>query len=219
MQLVALEGADVPPLVLPPDVEQWLDEALDAARAAPPPALPLPALLAPPPSAQQAQQQWQQAQQQAESASQQKRKRQASASPPGQAPRPAPAAAAQRSWAAVVAGPGAAAQQPRPAAGPPISSMPLWQQLRQQLHSEQQQTVGLRDHALAAAIGSTPPAAAPWQLQPPQPQVLEPWANGNGAAAAATTPGSGGKLSMLNALRASAAAERAAAERLVRLAQ
>jgi hypothetical protein len=46
MQLSALEAAALPAVVLPPDVDQWLDQQLEAAKAALPPVLPHAALTA-----------------------------------------------------------------------------------------------------------------------------------------------------------------------------
>lgn len=225
MQLAALESAALPPLVLPPDVLQWLEEQLEAAQAAPPPVLPHPLLAAA-----------QQRQQQPGSPSlRQKRKYAASASPPGQALRqaPAPAAAAQRSWAAVVAGAGPAARVQAPAPAPAqggrllmpapaqgISSLPLWEQLRQRLDVEKAQAAGLRDHAMLAATGMGAVHATP--LPAWQPQQLRPLENGVGGSchpSPAPDPSSSMKSPLLQQLQAAASAERAAAERLARLAQ
>lgn len=206
MQLAALEAAALPPLVLPPDVEQWLEGQLDAARVAAPPVLPHPQLLA---AVQQ------QVQQLPDSPSRrQKRKHEPGSSPPAQVFRKVATEAgtaapvAQRSWAAIVAGgaPSARAQAPPAAPAPAISGLPLWEQLKQRLDAEKAQAAGLHDAALHVATGNNvapAPVQAAWQ-QHQQPALA------NGAA--------GGKPSLLQTLRAAASAERTANEWLVRLA-
>lgn len=197
MQLSCLEGSAIPPLVLPPDVEQWFEGQLDAARAAPPPVLPHPLVAA-------AQQQ--QEQQGGSPSLRQKRKWQPGSPELAQAEQQ-PAALAARSWAAVVAGGRAPAQA---AAG--ISKLPFWAQLKQQIASEQQQALGLKDHAVLAAAGLGP-VGAPMQWG----QVA--MSNGGGFAAAAAAPSAAAASAspLLQALRQQAAAEKAAAARLLSL--
>jgi hypothetical protein len=196
MQLSALEAAALPAVVLPPDVDQWFDQQLEAAKAALPPTLPHAALTA-------ARQQ--QPQQRPGSPSlRQKRKWQAS-SPPAAASERQPAAAAtepapQRSWASVVASVRAAAGQ----AAPAISRLPLWQHLKQRLAAEQQQEQGLRGLAVFAASGEERVVAPPPVEQPPL---------GIGG-----EDGSGYTLPLLQQLHQAASAERAATARLVQLA-
>ena len=206
MQLAALESASLSPLVLPPDVVQWFEEQLEAARAAPVPLLPQGAVSTisrpqppqpqPPP------------QQQLFSPSvRQKRKWQAGSPPYAGAAVEQPPAS--RSWAAVVSGapgkPTATVAQRTPA----VSRLPYWQQLQEQLQAEKQQSLGFRDHAMLAAAGT----AASGSLVHHPPVATNGGGNGSMPAAAVS------KSPLLQALQERAASEWAATQRLLHLAQ
>ena len=131
MQLATLGGPGVPPLVLTPDVEDWFDQQLEAARAATAPALPRATVMAV------------RTEQQLRPGSPslgQKRKWQA-----GSPPSPVANESAVGAW------PGPAHRQTGPPQVSPFSKLPLWQRLQQALLAEQDCEVGLNQHAIEAA--------------------------------------------------------------------
>lgn len=215
LQLAALEGESLPPLVLPVEVEHWVEKQLAAAGTAAPPALPF---------AMRAAAQGQQQQQPRSGAPSVPKKRKWQAgSPTSTVDAVAPAAAAPaRSWAAVVAGRPAAAtaalQQPAVSA---ISKLPFWQQLKEQLAAEQHRELGLQEHAVLAVTNMLSPSGQ--HLSSRGCGVHDAVAGSSLAAAGAAAPGaaatepSNGRPSLLQQLQQEAMAERAATERLVRI--
>ncbi len=207
MQLAALEPASLPPLVLPPDVVQWFEEQLEAARAASLPVLPQ-GMSSAARQQQPPQQQQQQLQQQVGSPSlRQKRKWQAGSPPHAGAAAGQPAAT--RSWAAVVSGKPTDYRALAAQHVPALSRLPYWQQLQEQLQAERQQSIGLRDHAMLAASG----AAASGTLSQQLPEAA------NGSSDSSLLPAAASQSPLFQTLRQQAASERAATQRLLHLAQ
>ena len=200
MQLAALEAAALPPLVLPPDVAEWYEEQLVAARAAPVPAAPQ----ARPAAA--LQQQQQQQQQQLHSTTLRQKRKWQPGSPPlvGAAEQQLPA---QRSWAAVVSGMPAHSDAARQQ-GPAISRLPYWQQLQEQLQAEKEEALGPRSHSTFASAAAAAAGADVQRHQVP---------SGEGSEGPSVPSGAAGSR-LLQALQQQAACERAATQRLLRLA-
>lgn len=174
MQLAMLETAGVPPLMLTPDLEEWFNQQLGAAKAA----LPLP------PHAAVAQQQ-----RPGSPSLRQKRKWQATGLPPG-------SSADQQPCVAAVSAP-AQQQQPDSSA---ISRLPFWHHLKQALLAEKHQEVDLQEHAVLVAADTT--------FLPVDLSELD------GSDNEACVAGTG----TLRQLQQAAVTERAATERLMRLA-
>lgn len=217
LQLAVLEADRLPPLVLPVEVEQWVESELTAVETAAPPALPAALLAA-------ARPQQKQHQRGSGPSVLQKRKWQAG-SPPSAAGGPATESAAPtRTWAAVVAGrspSSSAAAALQQSAVPVISKLPFWKHMTEQMAAEQQREQGLQEHAVLAATDMLPPDGQPvpssgiahgdfihYSL------VAAVTASAGGGAGA---PGNG-RLSLLQRLRQEAMAEQEATERLVQTA-